>query len=143
MISARDSTKIDRPIEEVFAFVADTTNDPAWHTDFTEVRRRGSEPTRLGTEFDIQIKPFMGQSTGSLKVTGYEPNRLLELEGRVGPMEPTIRYTFRTADGGTEVDREEALQPPGLMRLLQPFLRPVFARRNRQFLGNLKQLLER
>jgi hypothetical protein len=143
MISARDSTTIGRPIEEVFSFVADTTNDPSWHTDFTEVRRRGAQPTQLGTEFDIQIKPFMGQSTGWLKVTGYEPNRLLELKGRVGAMEPTLRYTFRTADGGTEVGREEALEPPGLMRLLQPFLRPIFARRNRQFLKNLKQVLER
>jgi uncharacterized protein YndB with AHSA1/START domain len=143
MISARDRTSIRRPIDEVFAFVADTTNDPAWHTDLTEVRRRGSGPTQLGSEWDIQFRPFMGQSSGTMKVTEFEPNQLLLLKGRMGPMEPTIRYTFRSVSDGTEFGREVVMQLPGLMRLLQPLMRPSFAKRNRQFLANLKALRER
>ncbi|MDQ2934705.1 MAG: SRPBCC family protein [Chloroflexota bacterium] len=127
----------------MFAFVADTANDPAWHTDLTEVRRRGSGPTQLGTEWDIQIKPFMGQSSGTLEVTEFEPNHLLVLQGRMGPMAPTIRYSFRAVNAATDFGREVVMQPLGLMRLLQPVMRPTLAKRNRQFVENLKSLLER
>jgi hypothetical protein len=142
MISTQASTTIERPLGAVFSFVADTTNDPAWHTDLLEVRRRGSAPTGAGSEFEVRIKPFMGQSDGLLQVTKFEPDRLLELHGRMGPMEPTIRYSFRPANGATEVRREVELRPPGVMRLLQPLMRPTFAKRNVEFLANLKRVLE-
>ncbi len=142
MITAESGTSIDRPVDDVFAYVADTTNDPVWHLDVLHAKRRGEGPTHEGSEFDIRIKPFMGQSGGSLRVTRFESNQLLELSGRMGPLEPTIQYTFRATDGSTEVRRAVRLQPPGLMRLLQPLMRPTIAKRNSEFLGNLKRVLE-
>ncbi len=142
MITTHGSTTIDRPVGDVFSFVADTTNDPAWHTDLLEVRRRGAGPTGPGSEFDVRIKPFMGQSTGTLRVTRLELNKLFELHGRMGPMEPTISYSFRSSNGGTDIGRDVALQPPGLLRLLQPLMRPTIAKRNREFLENLRRVLE-
>ena len=38
MIDRSDSILIDRPVEEVFAYVGNVTNDPTWHTDVLEVR---------------------------------------------------------------------------------------------------------
>lgn len=142
MIRMEASTTIDRPLGDVFSFVADTTNDPAWHTDLLEVHRRGAGPTGPGSEFDVRIQPFMGQSSGILRVTRFEPNQMLELRGRMGPMEPIIRYSFTTWDGGSQVRREVTLQPTGVMRLLQPLMRPTLVKRNRQFLVNLKRVLE-
>jgi hypothetical protein len=57
-------------------------------------------------------------------------------------MEPTISYAFRPMGGGTEVAREVTLQPPGLLRILQPLMRSMFAKRNNEYLGNLKKVLE-
>ena len=42
MIEARGSTDIARPIEEVFAYVADARNEPRWLPGAAEVRRRSA-----------------------------------------------------------------------------------------------------
>ncbi len=39
MIDVQTSVEIDRPVEEVFAFVADQTNATRWQTGLHEVRR--------------------------------------------------------------------------------------------------------
>jgi len=41
MSSLDHSVAIDRPTEDVFANVADQTNEPKWHTDVLEVRPKG------------------------------------------------------------------------------------------------------
>ena len=143
MVTIQHRTTIDRRPNDVFAYVADTTNDPAWHTDLVEVRRTDTGPIGLDSEFEVRIKPFMGQTTGSLRVTGHEPDSRFELRGRMGPISPTIGYTFRPSNGGTEVSRTVAVEWPGVMRLVQVPLRPILARRNARFLANLKQVLER
>jgi uncharacterized membrane protein len=37
MVDVTVSTKINRPVDQVFAFVADMENEPQWHTDALEV----------------------------------------------------------------------------------------------------------
>lgn len=142
MIRLTNSIEIERPVEEVFAYVSDVTNDPAWHTDILDARRIDSGPIGIGSEFEVRIQPFMGQSTGRVAVTVHQPSAGFELSGRLGPMEPVIRYRFRRANGETEVEREVSMQPPGLMRLLAPVLRPMMRGRNQGFLANLKRVME-
>ena len=38
MISVESDAVIDRPVQDVFAFVSDPTNEPKWHTDILEIR---------------------------------------------------------------------------------------------------------
>ena len=37
MVTAEHSIVINRPVEDVFAVVADQANEPTWHTDVLEV----------------------------------------------------------------------------------------------------------
>ena len=47
-----DSIVIDRPVDEVLRFVADTSNDPKWHTTVVEVRKTSAGPIGLGSTFE-------------------------------------------------------------------------------------------
>lgn len=142
MISARNSIAIERPVEEVFAYVADLRNDPTWHTDLLEVEPTSTSPPGPGTTYRARIKPFMGNSEASMEIVTFDSGRLLELEGVMGPLRPRISLSFDAQDAGTTVTRHVTLQPPGLMRLMQPVMGPMFRKRNVTFLGNLKRVLE-
>jgi uncharacterized protein YndB with AHSA1/START domain len=143
MIHAEDRVTISRPVDEVFHYVADTTNDPAWHTDLLKVERTSDGPIGVETTFRAEIRPFMGNRKGTLEVASYEPTREVQLTGAMGPMKPTITYRFASGTGGgTTVTRSVELQPPGLVRLMQPLIGGMFRKRNAQFLANLKRVLE-
>jgi hypothetical protein len=50
------TTVIDRPIEEVFAFLAEGTNDPAFSPRVLEIRKEPDGPSALGTIFVSRAK---------------------------------------------------------------------------------------
>ena len=59
-----DSIVVARPIREVFEYVTDPRNDPAWHTTVVSVRQTSAGPLGAGTVF-----------TGT-----YDSHRLLSLQ---------------------------------------------------------------
>ena len=50
------STLIDRPIEEVFAFLADGTNDPKFSPRVQVIRKTTDGPVAVGTVFESTVK---------------------------------------------------------------------------------------
>jgi polyketide cyclase/dehydrase/lipid transport protein len=143
MVDRSDSIMIGRPVNEVFGYVTDTSNDPAWHTDILEARRAADGPIGMGTRWHLRLKPFMGVSEGDMEVVAFEPNRAEVQRGVVGPMNVTLTYLFAPAEGGTRFTRRVQIRMSGIMRLMEPLMQWVDApKRNRRFVGNLKRLLE-
>ena len=50
------STLIDRPIDDVFTFLADGTNDPKFSPRVQEIRRTTEGPVAVGTIFESTVK---------------------------------------------------------------------------------------
>ena len=142
MVDRSDSIVIERPIEEVFAYVAEVTNDPAWHTDILEARKTTEGPVGKGTVWHTQFKPLMGISEGDMEVVSFEPNRVLAMRGDVGPMHPTLTYRFEPADGGTRFTRQVQISVSGWMKVMQPIIGMMLPKQNQGFLANLKRVLE-
>jgi uncharacterized protein YndB with AHSA1/START domain len=132
---------ISRPPEEVFGVVSDVRQDPSWHTDVLEARA-STDDVRVGTVFEVKVKPSMGVSEGTMTVTKLEPGKLVEFQGRMGKMSPTVTNTCEPAKGGTLVTRRVDLQPPGVMRVMTPLIKRMIGKSNDGFLANLKTLLE-
>jgi uncharacterized protein YndB with AHSA1/START domain len=142
MIDRSDSVAINRPVEEVFAYVTDTSNDPAWHTDVLEARKTSEGPIGLGTTWHSRFKPSMGISEGDMEVVAFEPNRREVLRGVIGPMEPTLTYLFEPAGSGTRFTRRIQIKISGMMRLMEPLMRLMTPKRNAGFVANLRRVLE-
>jgi uncharacterized protein YndB with AHSA1/START domain len=142
MITAESSTSIARTASEVFEFVSDIRNDPRWHTDILEARLSGEEPIEKGTTFTVRFKPFMGQSEGTVTVSDYEPPRRLVLRGKMGKMAPTLILSVEPQGEGSRFTRRVEMEPPGMMRLIAPFMRGMFRKQNAGFVANLKRVLE-
>jgi carbon monoxide dehydrogenase subunit G len=132
---------IARPPAEVFGYIADIRNDPSWHTNVLEVRSSTDE-LGIGTVFNIKVKPSMGVSEGTMTVSQLEPGRLIEFDGRMGRMAPTVTNICEPEGEGTRVTRRVELEPPRIMRVMTPLIKGKIGKDNDAFLANLKRLLE-
>lgn len=92
------SAVIDRPIEEVFAFLADGTNDPKFSPRVQEIRKTTDGPVGAGTVFESKVKD-----------AGMTTSRTFELTAVEAPTK--IRWAERSKnmitvpDGGYDLER--------------------------------------
>jgi hypothetical protein len=66
------STVIDRPIAEVFAFLADGTNDPKFSPRVLEIRKATDGPVGVGTVFESRVKDAGMTTSRRFELTGFE-----------------------------------------------------------------------
>ncbi|MGW0965084.1 SRPBCC family protein [Streptomyces sp. NPDC002516] len=68
------TTEINRPIEEVFAFLAAGTNDPKFSPRVQSIAKTPEGPTAVGTVFTSTVKDA-GMKTGrKFRITEFEPS---------------------------------------------------------------------
>ena len=142
MADRSDSIVIDRPVETVFAYVTDVTNDPAWHTDVLEAQKTSEGPIGVGTVWHARFKPAMGISEGDMRVVTFEPGRKQVMTGDVGPMHPTLTYVLEPSNGGTKFTRHVQISVSGWMKIMSPMMGMMLPKQNKGFLANLKRVLE-
>jgi hypothetical protein len=94
------SAVINRPIDEVFAFLAEGTNDPKFSPRVLEIRKEPDGPSRLGTVFVSKVKD-----------AGMKTDRRFELIGFDAPT--TIRWSERSKNAVTVSEGGYDLQPVG------------------------------
>ncbi|MFI0960453.1 SRPBCC family protein [Streptomyces sp. NPDC021080] len=69
------TTEINRPIEEVFAYLAAGTNDPEFSPRVQAITKTPEGPTGVGTVFTSTVKDA-GMKTGrKFRITEFEPSR--------------------------------------------------------------------
>ncbi len=140
MIDQKHTVVIDRPVDEVFAYVADPTNEPKWHLDVLEVQGTTDGPLRLGITLNWKVK-FLGLKNYRVEATAFEPNRFIEITARDGPVLPTVTHGFEPSGTGTRYTRRVRFQPTGIFRVLEPMLH-VMPSPNARWARNLKEILE-
>src|SRR5213082_921757 len=112
MITTRVSVQINRPVEEVFAFVADPANFPRWAGALVKESRQTSPgPIEVGTTF-TQANMLMGRRfVSEMRVITYEPPHRFEYVTTSGPIRFAGHYTFAPAGDSstkfTSVDESE------------------------------------
>jgi uncharacterized membrane protein len=143
MINVKVSTVINRPIADVFAFVANFENHPKWEMNFQKVRLLTSTPTGVGTTYQCELK-LPGQSASSkFEITEYETNKRIAFEGEAaGPAKPNGSFLFESAADGTKITLLPRPEFRGFFKLLEPMMAGYIRKQNEEHLSNLKQLLE-
>jgi uncharacterized protein YndB with AHSA1/START domain len=67
------TTVIDRPIEEVFAYLADGTNDPKFSARVLEIAKTTDGPTGVGTIYKSTVKDAGVKTQREIEITEFEP----------------------------------------------------------------------
>jgi uncharacterized protein YndB with AHSA1/START domain len=139
MIGWESSTFIARPAEEVFAYVADVRNDPAWHKDVKSATIvQGDGSLGKGTVFDVRAR-----ISGSEEIIEYEaPKRVVLRGGDMGRMLPVETRTVTPADGGVTFTRRVDLEASGFMGWMAKRMVGTARKRNDRFVDNLRNVFE-
>jgi uncharacterized membrane protein len=138
MIRFENTVVINRPVEEVFEFVANFQNVPKWNYYVTDVRKLSDGPIEVGTTFH-QVRKTDQQD---YQVTEYEPGRKVVVQTLPGSTPQfEMRFMFEAQNGGTRLVDEWALdlgRNPLVELLGKGRVKSAVA----ENLGKLKELLE-
>jgi hypothetical protein len=142
VITVEVSEIINRPIEEVFAFVADNRNDVRWQDGLIEVKLTPDGPVGVGTQVH-EVRKFMGRRIESTRViTEFIPNRKSAGKSLDGPTQVEGYLAFEPVEGGTKVTQHMEMQSTGFMAVAEPLVASGLRRSLTGAFGDLKDLLE-
>jgi uncharacterized protein YndB with AHSA1/START domain len=133
------SIEIARPPEDVYAYVADPANLPAWQGPVEGVDWAGG-PAEAGETFR-ERRTFIGRRVEStVEVLAADPGREFSVRARPGPIELVARHFLSRAGEGTLVRVEvEAVKVP---RLVAGVAARTARKQAEDDLARLKGLLE-
>jgi len=127
VIRATWQTRIERPQQEVFDYIADLENEPEWNPDASNVVRVTPGEVGPGTVWE---EDFARVGHYVTTIDAYERPSVLSFDARNSRTNAHVRFSF-AADGedATNVSCVVELTMKGAMRLLEPLLAPMIRRR--------------
>ncbi len=133
--------EIDRPVDDVFAFMADPDNLPQWQSGLLEVRRE-SATGGVGARH-LEVRTILGKRIEqTLEVTALVPGSQLDLSVVEGPVQLTVRHTFEATDRGARVIVVGEGDPGALFALAGPLIARAVKKQSQTDFKRLKGLLE-
>ncbi len=142
MIGFDQTITINRPLEEVFDFVADPTNIPRWDHDVLTSRLAASGALGAGVRFEetVQMGPSRVEAEG--EITAFERPGRVGFKVAARPMRHQGTFELAAAQGTTVVRFVGACEPRGFLRLLEPLIALRVRRGIKRELENIKQCVE-
>jgi uncharacterized protein YndB with AHSA1/START domain len=142
MVTVEETVVVERPIEQVFAYVTDPARIPEWQSSALEAHLDGEGPMRAGSTV-LEKRKFLGRRLEStMEVLEYEPPHRFRIKASSGPVPFDVTNTFSTAEGGTRISAVVEGEPGGFFRLAEPLVARAVARELRNNLETLKDVLE-
>ena len=142
MATFQNTVTIRRPVQDVFAFLADFENIPKWNYAVVETEKTSPGPVGVGSTYR-QLRSIPTRSEEGFQVTGFEPTSRLEIHGDIGLFTATMGYLLEPTGDGTRLTNVVDLQPAaGPVRLLAPLAASRVKTAVAANLDTLKQLLE-
>ena len=140
----RSGVVIDRPVEEVWAYMVDVSNMSRWEDSGAVWKLMSEGQIQVGTLIQSSITKFGRTVTFDLRVVDFDPNRALSVEAIAGRTRGTkISYALAPVEGGkTRLHRVTEARFHGALKLLQPLAGSITKRTGDLEARNLKRLLE-
>jgi len=142
MVKVEGTVVINRPIEDVFAFLSNPDKSSLWQGMVLEVKQTSDGPVGVGTTGQV-VSQFLGRRMESTyEVTEYELNRKATLKTTSGPIPYMNSATLESVDEGTKVTLVAEYEVGGYFKLAEPILARMAQRQAETDYANLKDLME-
>jgi hypothetical protein len=133
---------IERPVGEVFDFVADEHNEPRFNPQMTSVEQLSEGDVGLGTRFKAEVMSGGRPLSMVIEFTQFDRPARLGSRTTMPGMVILGELTFDGVGDATRMRWAWDMQPAGAMRLLKPMIVVMGRRQERDIWTSLKRYLE-
>jgi hypothetical protein len=134
---------IGRPVEVVFDYVADQTNEPQYNPAMVRAEKETPRPIGQGATFRSTVRSGRRTADMVIEFTHYDRPRLLASHTTMKQAEIDYILTFEPITDGTRMRWSGSVRPRGILRLLTPLVGWMGSRQEQRIWSSMKQLLER
>jgi len=143
MINLDLGALIDRPVKDVFAFVANPNNMSKWNSIVLSLKQITPGAVGAGTKFK-SVGEMMGRRIeGEMQVIAYEPDTKCGFQVNAGPMQVNMLLTFKTVGTGTKISLNAQGNPAGFFKLAEGVMTGRVKSMMEENLARLKSVLEK
>jgi uncharacterized membrane protein len=141
MVDIQIPVNIDRPVEEVYAYLSDLRRLPEWNTMVDEVV--GFEPpVRVGSTHQLKLRLLGRRIEADQEVTELEPNRRAVIKTGA-PLSVTDTWTFESLGANqTRLTYATVGETKGFFKLADPIVARIVKKQMTAQMETLKELLE-
>ena len=132
------TTVIGRPVDVVWAYVLDLSNDANWRTGVDKSGWQSEEPLGPGAVGYTQV----GNARVEWRVVLYTPRESIEWEYINGPLRGRGSYRLLAVEDGTEFTMVADAEPAGWLKLIGPLFTRMVRRQNQKDVETLRDILE-
>ena len=146
MSEIKESVEINKPPDEVFAYLDDVERHGEWQEDIVGVERVTDGPTRQGTRVRETRHVPGGNRSMTYEVTAHDPPRESSFRVLDGPIRAVGTISVEPAGDGTKSRVTIAMDFEGhglAGKVLLPIARSQARKRVPQSQAKMKELLER
>lgn len=143
MARFKNTLTIDRPVEEVFAYLAEFEKVPSWNYAIEETIKTSPGPVAAGATYR-QTRSIPRRAEEEFEVTIFERPSRIALRGQIGPFRTSARYVLDPVGSATRLTNEVELEPSFVaLKLVAPLVVPRVKAAVGRNLSKLKEILER
>ena len=143
MINLDLGTLIDKPVKDVFAFVADPNNMSKWNSTVVSLEQITSGEVGVGTKFKSTGEMLGRRVEGEMQVTAYEPDTKCGFQVNAGPIQVNMNLSFKTVGTGTKISLNAQGNPAGFFKLAESVMTGRVKSMMEENLARLKSQLEK
>jgi len=129
---------INRPVDTVFAYLNDVSNDVHWRTGVTASGMRSGQSLEPGSIGYSRV----GDEDFEWRVLSYTAGESVDWELLNGPFKGRGGYRLMPVDNGTQFTLVAEIEPTGMYNLLGPLFAWMGRRRNQADVEKLRDILE-
>jgi len=133
---------IGRPVDVVFDYVADQTNEPQYNPHMVRAEKITSGPVGKGTRFRSAVASRGRTAEMLIECTGYDRPKLFATTTTMAQADISYTLRFEPTPAGTRMRWSGQVQPKGAFRLLGPVITWLGIRQEQRIWTALKQHLE-
>ena len=130
--------RIDRPVQEVWAFLSDMNNAERWMTGITHMKPVRPGSIGVGSRFSFSARGAERQT----EITTWEPPNRLALTSTQGGITARYEYSVSGNEQWTDVQLHAECRARGVWRIVHPLILLFMKKSDASQLVNLKRTME-